>query len=260
MSSPCVWTIDTGCCPTWNDLSPEDKARAAQFGTDVMWGLTGRQFGTCPITVRPCFRNGYNGYAMGVWWWDGTFWPYILNGLWYNAACGCAGLCRCEPLPFTQAWLPGPVAGVSEVRVDGVVIDPASYRVDDAQWLVRQDGLTWPICQDYNLASGLPGTWDVTYFRGTPVPDSVLAAAGTLACEYAKACAGQNCRLPGRVSSIIRQGVSIQMVDMDTLIKNGYTGLVEVDQIIRVYNPGGLTHRLRLYSPDVEVNRVTTTT
>jgi len=256
MSSPCVWTLDTGCCLIWDDLSPEDQARASRFGTDVMWGLTGRQFGTCPITVRPCFNNQYNG--LGVWWSDGSFWPYVFNGQWFNAGCGCLGRCCCEPLPFTQAWLPGPVAGVSEVRVDGVVIDPAAYRVDDAQWLVRQDGDHWPICQDYNLAAGLTGTWDVTYFRGTPVPDSVLASAGTLACEYAKACLGQTCRLPGRVSSIIRQGVSIQMVDVDSLMKNGFTGLVEVDQIIRVYNPAGRTHRLRLYSPDTMVNRITT--
>jgi hypothetical protein len=130
--------------------------------------------------------------------------------------------------------------------------------VDDAQWLVRQDGLTWPQCQDYNLAAGMTGTWSVTYFRGTPVPGSVLAAAGSLACEYAKACIGQECRLPGRVSSIIRQGVAVTMVDVDTLLKTGYTGLIEVDQIIRVFNPSGLTHRLRLYSPDTEVVRVTT--
>jgi len=255
--SPCVWTIDTGCCSIWADLDPADQARATSFATDVLWGLTGRQFGVCPVTVRPCFNNRFNG--LGVWWYDGTFWPYIFNGQWFNAGCGCFGQCRCEPLPYTQAWLPGPVAGVSEVRVDGIVIDPAAYRVDDGQWLVRQDGEKWPICQDYNLAAGLTGTWSVTYFRGAPVPTSLLAGAGTLACEYAKACLGQECRLPGRVASIIRQGVSITMVDVDTLMKTGFTGLIEVDQLIRVYNPAALTHRLRLYSPDVMVDRVTTT-
>jgi hypothetical protein len=258
MSSPCVWTLDTGCCTDlWSTLDDAAKARASAFGTDIMWAATGRQFGVCPVTVRPCFNNRYNG--LGVWWYDGSFWPYIWNGQWFNAGCACFGRCNCQPLPFTQAWLPGPIAGVSEVRVDGVLIDPASYRVDDAQWLVRQDGDIWPRCQDYNLAAGLPGTWSVTYFRGTAVPASVLTAAGTLACEYAKACAGQDCRLPGRVSQIIRQGVSITMVDVDSLIRSGFTGLVEVDQIIQAYNPGRLTRRLRVYSPDTEVDRVTTT-
>lgn len=253
----CAWTIDTGCCPTWAGLDPADQARATQWATDVLWAATGRQFGVCPITVRPCFNERYNG--LGVYWGDGTFLPYIWNGTWYNSGCGCAGRCCCQPLPFTQAWLPGPVAGISEVRVDGIVIDSTAYRVDDAQWLVRQDGLTWPVCQDYNLAAGLPGTWSVTYFRGTPVPASLLGAAGSLACEYAKACTGGECRLPGRISSIIRQGVSIQMVDVDALLAKGYTGLVEVDQVIRAFNPAGLTHRLRVLSPDVQVNRVTTT-
>jgi hypothetical protein len=140
-----------------------------------------------------------------------------------------------------------------------VVVDPSSYRIDDAQWLVRQDGDHWPICQDYNLAAGLTGTWSVTYFRGAVVPDSVLAAAGSLACEFAKACTGGECRLPGRVSSIIRQGVSIQLVDVSDLLKHGFTGLTEVDQVIRAFNPSSLTHRLRVLSPDIQVNRVTTT-
>lgn len=256
MSSPCVWSIDTGCCSGWDDYDPAVQTRASQWATDVMWAATGRQFGVCPVTVRPCFNEQWNG--LGVWWNDGSFWPYIWNGTWYNSGCGCFGRCCCRPLPFTQAWLPGPVAGVSEVRVDGIVIDPASYRVDDGQWLVRQDGERWPTCQDYNLAAGLAGTWDVTYFRGDPVPNSVLIAAGSLACEFAKACIGGECRLPGRVTQLIRQGVSISMVDVDTLLRNGYTGLVEVDQVIRSFNPAGLTHRLRVYSPDTMVNRVTT--
>lgn len=257
MSGPCVWTLDTGCCSIWDTLSPEDQARATAFATDIMWAATGRQFGVCPVEVRPCFNNPYNGF--GVWWNDGTFWPYNFNGTWYNAGCGCFGRCCCQPLPYTQAWLPGPVAGVSEVRVDGNLVDPSAYRIDDNQWLVRQDGDIWPICQDYNKANGLTGTWSVTYFRGTAVPASVLAAGGTLACEYAKACVGQDCRLPGRIQSIIRQGVSITMVDVETVMRLGYTGLIEVDQIIRAYNPSGLARPLRVYSPDTQIVRVTTT-
>lgn len=257
MASPCTWTIDTGCCPIWADLDPADQDRAAAFATDVIWAATGRQFGVCAVTVRPCFNQVYNG--MGVYWGDGGFLPYIFNGTWYNSGCGCAGRCCCQPLPFTQAWLPGPVAGMSEVRVNGVVIDPSAYRVDNQQWLVRQDGDHWPVCQDYNLAEGLDGTWDVSYFRGVPVPASVLAAAGTLACEYAKACQGGECRLPGRVSSIIRQGISVNMVDVDSLMKQGFTGIVEVDQVIQAYNPAHLARSPRLFSPDTEVVRVTTT-
>lgn len=231
---------------------------AASFATNILWAATGRQFGTCPITVRPCLQNG----EWGLWYNNGNEWgwsPYIWNGQWFNGgSCGCSGQ-PCSLHPFTQIRLLGPVAGVSEVSIGGIVLDSSTYRVDDAQWLVRQDGNTWPLLQDLNLAAGLTNTWTVTYFRGTPVPDPLIAAAGTLACEYLKSCTGDAaCRLSSRVTSIIRAGVEMTMTSIDDLIKLGMTGLPEVDMLIHFYNPSMLTHRLRVYTPDVNRNRITT--
>ena len=72
-----------------------------------------------------------------------------------------------------------------------------------------------------------------------------------VACEYIKACNGSECRLPGRVSSLARQGVTISMVDVNELLRNGLTGIPEVDQVIRSINPSGLKGRTRFYSPDL---------
>lgn len=256
MSAPCLWNIDTSCCDIWDDQSSDLKTRATRFATDVIWALTGRQFGACAITVRPCGNGCSNGYRYGVYWDDGTFYPYIFNGLWYNASCNCLGICSCTAR--CRAWLPGPVAAVSEVKVDGVVIPSTSYRVDDDAWLVRQDGDCWPECQDFNVAAGEVGSFTVTYFRGTPVPASVLGAAGALACEFVRACIGSPCRLPSRITSIARQGVTFSAIDIADMIKLGYTGLAEVDMIIRAYNPFGLPAPLRVYSPDLPVATVTT--
>jgi hypothetical protein len=254
----CTWAIDPGCCSDWSTYDPDSQARAAAFATDVLWAATGRQFGACPITVRPCFNKGFSNFG---YWFDGGWMPFIWNGQWYNSplGCGCSGFCCCGTRPFTEVWLPGPVAGISQVVVGGLIVDPSAYRVDDAQWLVRQDGNTWPVLQDYNVAAGSLNSWEVTLFRGTPVPPSLSTAAGVLACEFLKACAGGECRLPGYVQSIIRTGVEVQMVSLADALKLGFTGLAEVDMVIRSFNPNGLTHRLRLYSPDTQVNRITTT-
>lgn len=266
MPMTCPWMIDAGCdADYWNGLSPDMQARATAFATDVLWAATGRQFSACLMTVRPCMQGWGN---WGFWYWDGYYgdfsggsWvPFIWDGQWYNG-CGCGGdgpFC-CEPRWWTQAALRGPVASIASVIIDGVVLDPTAYRVDDQQWLVRTDGNRWPIHQDLNLDAGAVNTWTVSYLRGTEVPDALLAAAGSLAIQYAKACASDaTCRLNGRVTSIIRQGTQMTLVDPTVMLKLGLTGLEEVDLLIRSYNPGGLTHRRRLYSPDVEHNRVTT--
>lgn len=265
MGVTCPWVIDPSCNQaTWDSASPQLQASATEFATDILWAATGRQFSACPITVRPCLR-GNNQWG----WWrynDGNFYgagggwiPFIWDGQWFNGCgCGANGPFCCEPRWNTQALLEGPVAAITNVTINGLTVPDTSYRVDDAQWLVRTDGGTWPIFQDLNSDAGLVNTWTVSYLRGTYVPKALLAAAGSLAIEYIKACGTGDCRLPGRVTSIIRSGVQMSFVDPTTLLDKGFTGLEEVDILIRTYNPYGLTHRLRLFSPDVERNRITT--
>lgn len=263
---PCNWDISTSCCSDWSTFSSQLQAQATDYATLVLWSATGRQFGECELTVRPCGRWCNEGSIPGFagWWWDyGTWTPYIFQGTWYNCACGFGFGCRtCSP--DCQVYLPGPVQTITEVKVDGSVVDPSTYRVDDQVWLVRtgkdvnNNPNCWPWRQDYNSPTTAANTMQVSYTRGTPPPNALLAAAGTLACEYAKACAGQECRLPGRVINVARQGISVNMVDVDTLLKSGLTGIPEVDNVIRALNPNGLKGRTRFYSPDSPVTRMTT--
>jgi hypothetical protein len=179
----------------------------------------------------------------------GSVWsPFIRDGSWFN--CGCAGACSCEPR--CAVWLPGPVAGVVEVVVDGVVIDPSRYRVDNRTRLVGLDGQCWPDCQNMNLESPDEGTFQVTYLRGKPLPMAGQIAAGLLACEFLKACQGQACGLPANISSLTRQGVQIEMVDPTDELNDGLTGIRQVDQFIRAVNPKNLLRRPRVLSPDLK--------
>jgi len=248
-----AWDLSTYCCADeWAAAPVELQDRASRFATLVMWAATGRIYTVCPITVRPCLGNEWGLWNnWGVWGVDGTWFPYIWAGQWFNAFCGCSGLCCCEYKAYTSAWLPGPVSSVVSVDIGGITLDPSAYRVDDAQWLVRTDGSEFPRCQDFNQNAGLIDTWSVTYHKGRVPTPAVLDAAGTLACEYLKFCTGGQCRLPGRVTNIIRQGVQIELIDPTTLLDRNLTGLPEVDQVIVSINPFGQKAPMRLYSPDV---------
>lgn len=255
MIGPCAWEFDSGCCPSWDDFPPETQAAATDYASLVLWASTGRRFGLCEMTVRPCGR--FLGGQMPFWgwgsYWSGGIWyPYIgSDGLWRN--CGCHGFCNCRPQ--CEAYLPGPVESISEVIVDQVVVDASTYEVQDNNWLVRVDDECWPHCPDMAADEA----FEVTYIRGEPVPSALSHAVGILACEFAKACAGQDCRLPGRLQFIARQGVTAQLVDVERLLDRGLTGLMEVDQIVAALNPNGLKARPRVMTHDVPIPRTVTT-
>lgn len=152
----------------------------------------------------------------------------------------------------------GPATEIVEVLIGGIAVDPATYHVDDDHWLVRSGGECWPQCADMDNLVG-DNTFEVTYLRGTPVPQALLRAAAMLACEWAKGCLNDDtCRLSNRVTSVIRQGITIDMVDPESLLESGMTGLWEVDTVIRSLNPHRTVERLRIYAPELNVPRTTT--
>jgi hypothetical protein len=213
--------------------------------------LSGRRFGVCPVTVRPCRRpcDGTLAPAFGPYYGAGSFTPYLLDGAWINGCGSCTTDCGCGQL--CEVVLPGPVDSVLAVKLDGLIVPAADYLVYDHRALVRVDaGECWPYCQDLAAPDSEPGTFAVTYGLGTPVPVAGLHAAGVYACELVKACADLPCRLPRRVTQITRQGVTYSLLDPMEFLEQGMTGLYEVDAWIRAVNPAGLAHGARVYSPD----------
>jgi hypothetical protein len=249
VAGPCTWTnVDTSCCQDfWATLTVAEQNTALAAATFVIWAATGRQFGLCDVTVRPC-GMGQCDDGIGGWFWNNGVWePYVLGGLWFN--CSCLGPCSCGAR--CKVYLPGPVASVTSVLLDGVVVDPATWRVDDGRWLVRTGtGNCWPTSQNFDVDSGT-GTLIVNYSRGTAVPSYLLSAAGKYACEWAKACRGTDCELPSRIVTLTRQDVTFENTNIDLLLQRGFTGIQFVDQLIALANPSGLTHRMRVLSPDL---------
>lgn len=255
MAGPCAgWTPNTAVCSGWATYTPDVQAYASRFAIYVLFAATGRQFGLCPVVVRPCETPNpmlYRTYPVGAYGPE----PYTLDGvaggvvLGYLGGGDCPGG-GCSP---PEIALPGPVNSITAVTVDGSPLDPSAYRLDGTR-LVRQDGEGWP-AQNLALPAGNVGTWSVSYVRGLPVPDVLNDAAGAYACEVAKGRTGGTCQLPSRVSSISRQGVDVQFVSAEDYLDKGRTGFAEVDQIIAAYNPDGLRRAPRVLSPDLPTFR-----
>lgn len=256
---PCDWPIDTSCCPDWNTYSLEVRDNATAWATEIMDALTGRRFAQCAMNYRPCGPRC--GQTFGYVTWPvgspsstggGMPWmiPYVDSGIWRNCTCdgGCSCRARCE-VPF-----PGPVAQVTQVLVDGVVVDPSAYRLDlfrGTPVLVRTDGDCWPKCQDVALGTDEVGSFTIVYQPGEMLPLAGQIAAGMLACEFAKSCAGADCALPQQLQSLSRNGVEVTVVDPTSLLDNGLTGIALVDLWIRSVNPTHKAARSRVYSPDL---------
>lgn len=223
--------------------------------TELLWALSGRQFGQCDVTLRPCRRDcsdttdGRLG-ASGMW-----PHPAKIDGEWLNLVCGsCGAACTCGPVE--QIVLPNSVTHVAEVAIDGDTLDPAAWRLDNRRILVRQDGGRWPTCQHLGRAAGEPGTFTVKAFYGRELPAVGRLSLGELVAEFAKACVGASCAVPGNWATIATQGLTVTAKkafaananDLDTIPEES---LPFTRAFLRAYNPRKLTARSRVYSPDV---------
>lgn len=271
---PCGWTptpIPGGPCCSDAATDPAIVTQANAIATAVIFALTGRQYGACPVTVRPCLpqtcppmqlsrliywdsraSRGYNNGNLGVL----SFVPTLLNGQVYNLNCGLCptNCCTCEP--SCRVLLPGPIQSITNVTKDGVVVAPANYTVYNGNELafitdpLNPSIAACPGCQNYDLPLGQVGTWSVTYNIGTPVPNEANFAAGLYALEVAKSLLGdKSCGLPERVQAVTRQGISTVYFDPTKLLNMGLTGLTMVDQLVAVMNPGRLTEASRVWYP-----------
>lgn len=219
-----------------------------------LWRASGRQFsGPASTTVRPVPR-WLNHYPSG-----GN--AYRSPSEFFDSRGGRVGY----PSPFGRGEyafevLLGhtPVRSVEQVVIDGQILTASAYRVDDARWLVRTDGQTWPYWQDWahDSAPGGSGdqtsTWQVTLTWGEDPPPDGIYAAEVLAGELALASLSSGeCRLPRNVQSVTRQGTSMLMMDPAVLLAGGKWGIPEVDFFVESVNPHKLMEPASVTSPDI---------
>lgn len=231
--SDCEWPIDTGCLPTVTTPAEQDALdAAAELAIDVLWALSGRQYGVCPTVARPCplpslasgrLSTPYGGSGISL---------LRTGGEWANESCGCAGRCRLSGPRMVH--LPGPVQSIIEVKIAGEVIPASGYELEKN--ILYRNGSPWPF-QDLSRPLHEEGTWSVTYMRGVPVPKGVARLTGLLVTEFYNACTGGKCRLPRTVTEVSRQGVSHKMYNPNEIYAAGKTGIPEIDLWLSAVNP-----------------------
>ncbi len=245
------WATEADLCDPCSDYDGAGALAAdmLQAASDVLFELSGRQFpGTCSAVVRPCARrreaNGRPESATGPpGWVKGWGW------------CGCGDGCSCEA-PWQIDLGAYPITSVTQVKVDGAVLSPTLYRVDDWRTLVRlpdADGSNpgWPKSQRLDLPATAEGTWSVAYEWGREPPPMGVRAAAVLACELALACdpdTAEPCRLPKKVTAITREGITMVLAPSDFLT-DGKVGIWEIDLLIRTYNPSHIRQRAQVWTP-----------
>jgi len=249
--TPCEPWPAVLCCDV-DGIDPAVVDAAVAGASHALWARTGRRYGVCPATVRPCLRRCASG--LGGWWEFGASGyptPAYYNGQWYNITCGCGSDCSCTEV--CEIDLPGGrVVAITSVTLNGVVLtDGVDYRVDNWSRLVRLGGGCWPLCQDMTAGDNDPGAFAVSWTYGVEVPPLGQQAVGELACELIKACTGdKRCRLPQRVQSMSREGITFTVIDSLDFLDGGLTGLPVVDLFIRTDNPHGLSNASAVWSPD----------
>lgn len=213
-------STDNLCCA--GDSSVEDCATGDPVELVYPWSDDDIILAVSNILfARTCFR--YPGLC------EVTVWPCS------SCACSCHP-CACGT--WSKLDLPTnlPIQSIEEVRIGGVVLDPAAYRLDRSQWLVRIDGERWPSCNSFGLPNTTADEIQVDMIVGRAVPIELQMAASDLACELKKACNNsEECALPPHVRSIARRGVEIEIDDITSLFKDGLFGIPSVDMAIRIH-------------------------
>jgi len=257
MTIPCAWdvVVPSELCSDWDAYPQTTKDTALWLASTWLWGATGRQYGVCPITVRPSQNErGEIGYqTFGVI--PGTYGglgmpggPFLFGGRWFNAGCSsaCCGGAGCAIV------LRGPATYVDEVVIGTETVPASAYRIDVSRgtWLlVRTDGDCWPTCQNFTADAGEEGAFLVTYGYGREVPEALAIATALLACEWAKGLSGGACSLPARMTRLSRQGVEVEVAPADP--KLGFTGMRFVDDVVSTLNPSNRKSPPILLSPDL---------
>jgi len=245
------------CCDVGDCDTPALLDTVAEEASLALFEISGRRFnGICERTVRPCSdRCGcWGGYSInGPWYWTYNYWLPVWG--WWNE---CGDKCGCSPLE--RIPLAGyPVQAITEVLIDGDVVDPSSYRLDNRRDLVRMDDpgppyvkRYWPSCQNLALEADQPGTFQITYTWGIAPPQVALSAASELACLMWRSCSSGDCDLPDGVTRVTRAGITIDRTMLGHWLDPSQpTGLFSLDMFLRSYGNVIGQRTTAIYSPDI---------
>jgi len=223
---------EAGGCGSFECQTDEDLLEVLEASSYLLYLLSGKVYpGICEDFVRP---------------------PAVCD----DGRC-CRDSCSCCHHGVSKLTLGAyPIRSIVEVEIDGDVLEPDEYQILNRRYLLRMadvDGnrQRWPGIQRLDLPLGDPGTWGVrfTYGQAPPIPAKMAAIA--YAKELAKACAcSSDCKLPARVQSVARQGVTMVIGDPNAFLVAGLTGLSTVDSWLAAERYARRNRRSAFVNPD----------
>lgn len=220
-----------------------DACKTASY---LLWAMSGRKFaGLTTVTERyvsqfdPYLRTAGSAFR---------YWPTLVAGSVTNVPVG--GNDRIYGNDFlgdgtssrSRLRLRGrKVVKIHSLRdINGNIIDPKYYYLADHGTIYGVPNTNWN-----------PANVEVTYTYGTPPPAMGRAAARLFAIELVKYYEDDDtCALPQRVTSISRQGVNYTILDQQSFIEEGKTGIYVVDLFLKSSNPDKAKARARVFTPD----------
>lgn len=238
-------------CDTYPYITPEELIErctyAADFAEDddqlleaiedastVLYYLTGKQFaGTCQATVRPGCHAG--------------------------CVCGCS----IHQINLGM-W---PVTDLVSVRHEGTLYTGTDmtdvFHVNEWRYIARNDGdYLRPGNQwaeggsEYDAEEYGGHVFEVTFEYGMRTPNLMKRATRALACEWMSQVEGNDgpCKLPQRVTSMTRSGITMDIASAVDMLERGRTGIYEVDLAIQTFNPSKLQSPSFVWSGQTSYN------
>ncbi len=245
--------------PTPGALTDEALDFGIELASLILWAESGRRYGLCQRTFRPCSASGYDhSFRVSTQWPSPTAYPPNSQSLsWgpvdvFNSwprlgGCGCS-------LP--ELVLPGPIAWVDQIMYDGVALDLNQVRIklsdpNPRRALVRVDGESWWCCNDLDADPTVVPVnprscpaWQVTYWVGRQVPTSAVVAVSKLAEQFARQfCDDSGCdaNMNQNLRRVARRGI-VKEYDPALLTDDEgrrATGISVADEWVRAVNPHG---------------------
>lgn len=208
-----------------------------RVASHTLFILTGEKYQGVRTITEFFNQSGSNfGYA-----------PIVVEGAMYNLPIKdvTSGISFNAPLARAQSRLQlrfGPVRRITTVIENGRILDPTEYSVRDRTILRKTSGLPWMFSDQNELA--------VTYSYGAEPPLAGKDAAVMLAYQLLLQEEDSNdCILPKSVTSIDRQGTTIEVANPQKFIDEGKTGIYSVDLFIKTYNPTRALKKAKVIRP-----------
>lgn len=242
------WAAPADIAPTLlnnvTDLNDQVVGTYLELASEILYYLSGSRWAGSGGTDTATFRSWPQGAGQGSWpymvtWGQTGNWLYgsLMDNWLYPPINQFVGT---HLAPMAIRLPHEPITAITAVTVDGNPF--TAFRLTRAGWIERTDNLPWLVAMD---------TTTISYTWGIDPPDGGKNSAVAFAVELIKHHYGKACRLPQRVTSITRQGLSMAILDPMVFLPNNQTGIVEVDYWLQAVNPHHRTSRARVWSPDI---------